>query len=402
MHLQKMRAGWRDTGAVVIRIPLSQIAFLRGYFQGLDLANLGQRYLTHGDGRSPDIRAVKQQLQSIRAHVVAAARRHGKELHEARLLLIDPEKLSAVTAKRKFPTLEEFREERDPYEMYSESELLQIFQEEYGVTAGLTVANHQQDRIPARNQRLREGQMQALSKIERILAATPREEDDVQGWLHPALAARFEAVDIRTLRQLVDLVNLRRERWYSAVPWLGAEAAKYIEEWLRSDAVQAVPGLLLTPTPAASPTSPAVPLQNFVSADVHFKRDQDIVEGWLATKKAGNTARTYRTGAERFLLFCALELNAAPSKCDDALVHYARFLAALGREVDWSFALPMAAWIGPRHAEKSTPSWRPFAGALSPTSQQLAMDVAKQVLKALGLPKGEPARGNLQFARNAN
>ena len=57
--------------------------------------------------------------------MLVAARRAGKPAI-ARLVASDPERLFATYATP-VPTLKEFREERDPYEMFSEAELIELF-----------------------------------------------------------------------------------------------------------------------------------------------------------------------------------------------------------------------------------------------------------------------------------
>ena len=49
----------------------------------------------------------------------------------ARLVAIEPERL-IVQYNKPVPTLEEFCAEHDPYQMFSEAELIELFQEEYG------------------------------------------------------------------------------------------------------------------------------------------------------------------------------------------------------------------------------------------------------------------------------
>jgi len=364
-----------------------QLAFLRGYLEGLDLAALSRRYLVQGSSVNLDLRLVKQHLRSIRETVLAAARRHGRDLRDARLILIDPEKLRPKVHPSM--TLEQYREDRDPYEMYGEEELLQLYLEEFGSVAGA------HDRIATRNERLRKAQMIALAKIEQILGASPSPNDDLAGWLHPSLASRFAAANITTLQSLVELVNSRGRDWHDAIPHVGAVAAAKVENWLLSPSLQKVRGLainqsVLSPKKSA-PTLPStsrgkiLPIEVFNSDCGIIMRDRSNILAWLAQYPAGEpTHRTYRREAERFLLFCAIELGQAPSiDLDFALDRYIDFLRALGSSQCWPFKVPATCWLGPRRTRRDAVDWRPFEGPLQWNSQKIAADVSRMTCRIL-------------------
>jgi hypothetical protein len=97
---------------------------LKGYLEGLDIRALGERYLETCSDDEFDLRVIKSTLTWIRAGLKLVAKRFGKASY-ARAIMLNPEQLKAV--KSNVPSLEEFREERDPYEMYSEEDLIELF-----------------------------------------------------------------------------------------------------------------------------------------------------------------------------------------------------------------------------------------------------------------------------------
>lgn len=424
-----MKKSWIHRGTVLIQVGRPHMAFLRGYLGGLDLGEMASRYLEGSIGSDPDLRVAKSQLRWIREQLVIAAHRRGREFRDARLIQIDPEKLKYV---RQQPTmsLDQFREERDPYEMMSEAELLELFQEEFGGTI---------DRRAGRNDRLRRRQLAALLQLEQLLAADPTPGDGVDGWLDPALAERLLAVDIKTLRDLVEWINTHGYRWWNYVPKVGEKAALQITAWLKSDYVVRATGLHI----AAHASVPArlvnrkalmaalprqtgiVPFERFlvpsalsgehgsnrgVRCRLNANNDYEAIHEWLRVQpENSHTARAYRKEAERYLLWSIIELGKPISDQTSAdCVSYRTFLKALNPEakgangdaVGWPFRVPREAWIGPNSAERFSDDWRPFAGPLSPQSQQQAIVIVRALCTWLvgrryldsnpweGVPKG--------------
>lgn len=393
-----MKTSWRQTGTVTIRITKTPLTFLRGYFEGIALPELGRRYLSdHVDGT--DLRILKSYLKSFREQLVMLARHGNHELRDLRLLFIDPEKLR-IENKATSMTLDEFREIRDPYEVYGELELLAMYEEERG-THALRL------RKVERNERLRRRQIQVLNRLEQLLAAEPQATDTVSRWLEPQLAHRLTCAGITTLGELVEKINTRGYRWWIDVPGIGEKAAWCIVEWLRTPFVGAALGkpiaahALLKPSAldpaallAARPkTCGIVPIECFCPP-AGMEADRAAVLDWLHGKtRPASTLRAYRIEAERFLLFTTLELGKPFSHLTtDDLDRYRQFLALLapGPLADWPFTIAAEHWIGPRDAERWTPRWRPFAGALSAASQRRALDVCQLLIKQLVSPARVP------------
>lgn len=406
-----MPASWISRGTVLIQLGRHHFAFFRGYLNGLDLKQLVERYietdsvLTSG----ADQRAVKSPLIWIIDQLTITARRTGNAA-AVRAIRMAPEKLAAGLAAN-VPNLEEFREERDPHQMFSERELLQLFEEEYGhLTSGA-------ERRLRRNKRLRDRQIAVLNRLEALVDADPRLEDEVGGWLDPAIAKRLVAAGIRTIDQLVKTIEAYGFRWYTKVPRIGIKAAGYITEWLLLPETARALGVSLSirsvqaPKEIDSTMSPALPRRKGVapleqfdvpqalsgafgnnrrrSSSLSARDDLEAIDTWLSRRKPGShTWRAYRKEAERFLLWSVLEAGKALSSLTmEDCISYRDFLWRIGREPDdeWNaqFRLPQREWIGPRGINRFSSRWRPFEGALSESSQRTALVILHGMMRWL-------------------
>ena len=401
-----MKTGWNNGGSILVRVGPHHFAFLRGYFEGLALATLSRRYLETAVSPDPDLRIAKTTLKWIREQLMVAARRRGM-FAEARLILLDPEKLRA-SEKRAIPTLEEFREIRDPHELFSEAELLELFHEEYG-------NNAHSDRRTTRNERLRRKQITALLALEKLLGSPPSPSDDVTGWLHPVLAKRLKNAGLETLMQLIETINLRGYRWWTEVPRFGEKAAAQVVAWLSTESttrglgvklsIQATTPVRSIPVDVLAASRPKqfgiVPIE-FLSLPPHLdgsdkgdrqgknsalpSNDLEAIHRWLGTKEKGShTWRSYRKEAERFLLWATLERGISLSSLSrDDCREYMEFLEHLGLadSTSWRFHLPRIDWIAPRGTKRWSPLWRPFEGELSPESRKLAKTILSTMARS--------------------
>jgi hypothetical protein len=386
---------WRTTGKVTIGLDKGQLAFLRGHLDGLALPVLGRRYLS--TGKDLDLRVLKSHLKSIREQVLVIGQRGGREFRDVRLLLIDPEKLRSTGGQ--VMTLEEFRHDRDPYEMYSESELLELYEE--------AMAQATPDRRSQRNERLRRRQVAVLSHLEKLIHANPHPNDGVAGWLKPALAARLVAAGVPTLGDLVRLINERGYWWWTQVPAVGEKVAVVLVDWLRTPYVAKSLGMTIEPhalvklTTLADDARPSIeqlrsassgiaPIETF-APPAKFAADREAVLEWLDRHKAKPaTYRAYRKEAERLLLFATLEQRRPLTSlrledCAPYLDTYIEFLRLLapGKTNSWPYQIPADEWIGDPRAKRWTGRWRPFGGALSAKSIKLAQDVCQNLMKNL-------------------
>ncbi|MDB5794145.1 MAG: hypothetical protein JWR25_524 [Noviherbaspirillum sp.] len=403
-----MKKSWINQGTILIRVGAHHIAFLRGYFEGLDLAALSSRYLETATAPDPDLRIAKSTLKWVREQLLVLARRSGR-FGDARLLMIEPERLRTVRPGH-LPTLEQFREDRDPYEMYTESELIALFEEKFGADGG------QVDRRIARDERLRRKQLAALAALEQSIDARPALCDPVAGWIDPALARRLAAAGIVTLDDLVRIINGKGYRWWVGVARFGEKAAAQVVAWLKTEPVEKSLGIPLGPQASikARQIPPAllernrertvgivpfefllVPAELDGSAgenrgeccEIGPRNDYDAVQEWLKLKPAeSNTWRSYRKEAERFLLWAIVERRRPLSSLSpDDCMAYRDFLWRLdpGKAGEWPFGLPRHAWFGKRGARRWSDLWRPFEGPLSEESQKLALTIVDSMCRWL-------------------
>ena len=407
-----MTAKWISRGTVLIRLGRHHFAFFRGYLDGLDLRQLSERYIEPSladAAEASDVRVAKALVSWIEEQLMVAARRTGTP-SDARVLRMNAEKLGLIQESAT-PDLEEFRDERDPHQMFSEQELLALFEEEYGNRAAGG------DRRAKRNMRLRSRQIAALNKLEGLASADPRLDDGVDGWLDPTIARRLIAVGIMTLNDLVTIIEAYGFRWYTKVPRIGIKAAQYIVEWLLLPETAAALGVSLSIRSvrrrseinesmlAALPCrSEIVPIEQFQvpqalsgaggtnrggRSSLGASHDLDAINTWLARRKPGShTHRAYRKEAERFLLWSVLEARKAISSLTaEDCVSYRDFLGSLGRETDEAWALQFRIkqdrWLGRRGIDRFSSRWRPFEGPLSPSSQKTALIILQGMMQWL-------------------
>ena len=414
---------WVERGTVLIRLSRPHFAFYRGYLDGVDPHILANTYLGNPSfEKNPgdDKRLSAATVGWIREQLIVAARRAGQAKSVQRLLQIEPDKLQ-ITYSANVPTLEAFREERDPYEVYSEEALIDFFTQEYGQVSAKI------QRKTARNDRLRARQRAALLQIEQLAAADPKLTDRVDGWLDATLAKHLKAVGIETLANLVQTINDRGYRWYTKVPKIGEKAAGQITTWLTREEVQTALGIALhvrglvkrKDLPALIPATRTksmgiVPLESFHAPSeldgsyglnrgdrsiLNARNDLEAIYAWLKEhERDPHTFRAYRKEAERFLLWSILEKGKPMSSLSvEDCLDYRNFLWDIGKEVknedgkygleteEWSkiYRIPQAQWIGRRGAERWTKDWRPFEKKLSQSSQNTAIVIVQSLLQYL-------------------
>ncbi|MFJ2991206.1 tyrosine-type recombinase/integrase [Pandoraea sp. NPDC087047] len=377
---------------------LEHFALFRGYLERLPLERLADQYLETG----LDLRRARTTLRWIREQLVTAARRE-RDYTGAWVLGIAPEVLIGsslmsgdAASASSIPTLEAFAEAYDPYECFTQKELLALFQEAH--------PEARSDRRQVRNDRIRARQLRALARLQQLLAVKPQVHHHVRGWFHQAIAGRLETVGILTLLDLIAFIRTHGPSWHARVHRLGPVAATRLQRWLdahEGSLGQGVPAHALVPRRAAGldvqrllrPQLGGIAPLEFLSVpmgldgqDGHNRligstcrlmvaHDLGAVQAWLATLHpiGGNTWRSYRSHAERFLNWAWFERGKALSDVDvqDGAA-YREFLAS-----------PAPHWIASRHLPRYSATWRPFARALAPASIRLSMTVLQRLFNWL-------------------
>lgn len=410
----------RSTELILLRAGRHHFAFLKGYLEGLDISDLAQRYLETAESSDIHLRTVYATLKWIRSDLRALARRHGK-FGFARVIGIDPNQI--VDHGSKVPTLDEYREERDPYETYTEAELIELFEEEYAGLSGNAKA--------VRNVRLRRRQADALTWLGTLVFATPSVNDTVGGWLQPYLANRLTAAGIVTIKDLFDVINGRGLKWYGTVDRLGQVSAERIVKWLKLNEESLGTKIQLQATIKRSDLNVALienlrPIEQAIVPFEYFRplphlsgseglnrgdrnqsgafTDHEAITIWLRTKTDLDTVRSYRKEAERLLMWAVLERGKPLSSIDGLdCALFVQFLNDMGRVSDdkWAevFKIPQNKWMGKKGSERWSSLWRPFerpyvinsdkegnesmvrsrSQALSPASQKQATTILRSM-----------------------
>jgi len=400
------------------KLGLSHIAFFRGYIEGLPLDEIGELYLETGR----DQKRAMATLRWIRDELINAARREKPSY--ARLFRIPPTQIAGPGGQQVsgagvhvggplagIPSLEAFQAERDPDGFFTESELIKVYNEEYGSRQDAG----RQARRAGRNQKLRKRIRDALAWLEGFLPEKPQPGDQLAAWLDESIANRLRRGGILTIDDLAGLIRHKGESWYRVVPWFGRASAARVMKWLTFNQVIPIPERALVPYRKLAPKLKAsrelelgiVPLEYLklpaeVSGAVGTNRaygnrlaavdDFEAINAWIAKKgnQRPHTARNYRTQAERLLLWAVLEKGRALSSLTiEDCTEYRDFLYSLDGREDragcqaWRWRIPREAWIGKRNTPRWHEDWRPFAGPLSPASQKQALTVVSAMFEYL-------------------
>jgi site-specific recombinase XerD len=218
----------------------------------------------------------------------------------------------------------------------------------------------------------------ALEVLPQLPLPVARLTDAVERWLPHRVAQALKRARIDTLADLTLRVP-RRRRWWVAIPGLGVGSARLIEDFFAQRPTLTAQARALVTTPATQ-TSPwehlVVPRavdgsQGLFRAPVatctlSATDDYQAVQAWLELQDAEQTQRAYRKEAERLMLWAILQRGKALSSLttEDA-VAYRAFLRNPS---------PRERWVGPARA-RTSPEWRPFHGALAPSSVAYALSV---------------------------
>ncbi|MEX3614039.1 MAG: site-specific integrase [Burkholderia gladioli] len=220
-------------------------------------------------------------------------------------------------------------------------------------------------------------------------SSAPQAAHPVGRWFRALVAARLAEEGVRTLGELVALVNRRGGQWWRSVPRIGVGRARVLVAWLRTHAasigarvepdVDAGDALAST-TSVVAVSGQLVPLAQLALPDVlsgahganravtfpylRAAHDLDAVRAYLHRYDGRpTTQRAYTRELERLVLWCVVERGVALSSmtvedCDA----YKAFLAA-----------PSARFVGPA-APRASRRWRPFGpDGLAPESQRYAV-----------------------------
>jgi len=379
------------------KIGRQHIAFYRGWLQGLDLGDLGDRYLDTGI----DLRRAKSTLNWIKSEIRQAAIRNGK-FGMARLLRLSIQ--AAVSAQKAepdsaAPSLEAFREDVDPDGFYTEKELIEAYTSQYKAPQAVN-----------RKQMMIERQLRALAWVEALLVSEPQPDDLVSAWLDKTVADRLALANIPTLKALKTHIADHGYRWWMTVPRLGEKGAMSLSRWLdaHKSSLGQLPAYTKTPIrliPKATlveqrpQETGIVPLSSLIAPPgltgesgrnrhqspplIQAKDDLQAIGSWLSMKApSNNTQQAYRKEAERLALWSIIERQKALSDLTvDDCAAYRDWLGMVGRTPDekWGFQVPQSDWVsGLDRKGRHSAGWKPIRQPLS----------AKSIKHAIGILSG--------------
>lgn len=384
---------------VTRKIGRHHIAFFRANLLGQDLPAMANLYLETG----MDLRRAKTTLTWVQDTLRQASLRHGKH-GNARLLKVRVA-LGGEIERAAAPSLDEYRNEVDPDNFFTEKELLEAYVEAYPETI---------DFKQRKRQRLIDKQLAALKWIEPLISTDPVREDFVSAWFDEAISRRLVLAKLPTIGHLIDRITTNGYRWWVSVPRLGEKGAARIVTWLRGyeTSLGVLPTQSLAPlrslplntfTQARLHSTGIVPLEHFAApADldgsigsnrclgaprINATNDHQAISSWLATKSGNqNTQRAYQKEAERILLWAILERGKALSNLSvEDCAAYRDWLSMLGRteEQAWTFRQTQSTWLGCKGVARHKQAWRPFDGALSASSARHAITIVSNLFEWL-------------------
>ena len=383
---------------------------------GVDLRRAWDYVELDEDGYTPAL--AKATVQWIRETTIAACMSAGHpEL--VGLFRRDPDlvKVSAL------PSLDEFIAEFQDGDAFSESEMLELYTERYGI-----------DRAAERRSRLQARLRQAFDLLAKSVYRAPKASDPMGQWLAPHLVEHLQAVGMRTLADVRTALNKRKTARWDEVPGIGEKWATRLTRWLDEhvivvkpeagfflmsaayteptspfaglglskarrfdDLVEVLPAL---PYPASSSSAPAWAPYPAANNRLGANNDADAIEFWVQAKAPDNinTQRSYRRAAERLLLWCQLERGVTFSqmRAEDC-IHYRAWLTDLGRKTpeQWANAgwkLPAEKWLGRRGIPRDSADWRPFEGSMAKTSVGQDLTILRSLFNFL--QEGRVVDGN--------
>lgn len=386
------------------RVDRNHFAFYRGYLQELDIEDLARRYL----GEDVDLREAKRILAWVRKEIMRTARLQG-EYGFARILGVRlPRRKNAADHNR--PTLEEFREARDPHSFYNESELREMYLEDYPDEKPRNLTPRERKKLE-QNARLLNHQLLAVAWAENNLVVNPAPSDHVDDWFNRDKAHSLTTARIYTLGDLMDHIHKRGYHWWKNIKGVGKTFGESIVQWLASHeetlgkigAHALAPARKLDIASLAPPRETAIrPFEGFRLPEamdgsqglnrrpghrcgIEAVNDYEAILSWLKAKATNpNTERAYRREAERLLLWAILEKGIPLSSLSvDAMTEYRDWMGALGitEQQSWRWNIPQSSWIGKRNIARWSKDWRPFDGPLSHRSREHAFTVLKSMFE---------------------
>lgn len=399
-------------------VTADEFAFLRAVAQGIDVTSASRQYLAW-PGRTPERAALErftlELLERVSSGALALADSNEARLMARKLYALKPGAGSALaegihqiglaerpetraempdssldlSARATIPSLEEFAA-AFPEDMYTESELVELYAEEYpdlGGNASLLEAPSASVvaviETPSRLHVL----LEAIDWLSERLVVVPERSHRIEQWLRLGSNQRqaITSLGVQTVGEFADWINAAGPQWHAHVPRFGVARARALEAWFLKWGLQPLPGTRQKVLPeVGKPSAPGLRPLTFTEGDwpdellneartvtaglanaLNAKNDAQALQSWHESiqEKSQSTQVAYRRAVERLTLWAVRERGKSLSALvADDLVEFRKFL----RE-------PPDHWVqaGRRAETRSSPYWRPLLEPLNEKSLDL-------------------------------
>ncbi len=372
-----------------------ETAFLRAVVQGIAPKAAAERYLLHLEPM--DARRASAFCRELHQRIRLAVQASPLSPLGMPLLQALEDAPAAPVPAAPVLTLEAFAARFDE-DMYSERELLEMYQEEVASTAPAASAP-----VLSEKERLR-AKIDTINWVQAHIADRPKGSDSIALWLHVSFVDQLQAHGVLSLSDLVNWINLRGRRWYAKLSGVGRWRALRLTRWI-VDHQEAI-GLDLHPRIAAvvgdAPDAPVtvvatvpsdaqmfgiVPLEtlawplDLLSGEFRSSQpntlkaftDQEAVRAWFDTlrEKSPATRDAYQRAIERLVLWAIVERRTPLSALSTAdFLAFKEFLRN-----------PPAHWCQHMPLIKSSRDWRPLRGPLRDASIQQTMSAVSRMYR---------------------
>lgn len=219
------------------KITLPHIALAKGWVNGLNLHDLGDRYLAAlgADDGTIDLRVIKSTLSRALHELANAATRNGIEgaailFRQANRIRANPSPPGSEDEPQR-PSFDDFLLTVADAEEFSHEELLEAYNNRFPAESRLDV---QSDKALARRARLIDRQLKLIALLQPLASAPVQRKDRVAGWFEVNIAERVEAAGFHTIGDLCAAIARDPDSWYANIRGIGKGKADRIARYLRS------------------------------------------------------------------------------------------------------------------------------------------------------------------------
>ena len=449
---------------------LEHFAFVRATLMGLDLRKNFERYIAWAEPLS-DLRIAQTRFEQLLGHIIDSGsaidatlpegqkitaqvrslrqalreqrreqkRGHPQALPNSTQAPVHPSLAPSPALSSSIPTLEEWivDEELDA-DFFSEAELLEQYQETFGLGTGaadvdeddrtlkfpLPTPENRPSKTPQNASEIDaetsdlgdavKRRIRALNRLESLLAQPPSPSHALSLWFAPSLCARLKTLGLLTLQNLVDHISVRGHRWYTGARGIGHGKSQQILAWLslqsnpefaraltRSVTVPAQRRAIEVRNQLAQGLSPGmslvlppvfgmVPLERLMLPPalngqggvfrstgpntLDASTDLEAVNAWLAYHQ--ERVSTERSYRKEAERFILF--------CSHVLRKSLSSVTAPDCMEYRAFLMEVPPhWIHPMPVARQDPMWRPFRAQPSPASQKQAMVILQAMFEAL-------------------